>query len=108
MTTKAQQTEAQEKVAILREIVKPGQKVYTILRHVSSSGMSRDISLIVITKDCQLRDISWLAAKAMGRQLSKKEGIKIGGCGMDMGFALVYDLADVLYGGGYTLDHSWL
>jgi hypothetical protein len=67
----------------------------------------------------------------------EREGVKIGGCGMDMGFALVYDLSRVLFqdsfdcigegcpandhrngdrdytphehsDGGYALRHKWL
>lgn len=51
---------------------------------------------------------AWLGfnvAKALGmRYDQKREGIVIGGCGMDMGFALVNDLSETLFGrtaGGY-------
>lgn len=74
----------------------------------------------------RVRSIGWIAAKAMGRNFdSDLQGIKIGGCGMDMGFALVYDLGATLWPkgtpkphgkrngepdseGGYALKHSWL
>jgi hypothetical protein len=38
----------------------------------------------------------------------KRESIKIGGCGMDMGFALVYDIGQAIHGNGYHFNHRWL
>lgn len=55
----------------------------------------------------------------------KTGGVRVGGCGMDMGFHLVYQLGSVLwpkgtkkphgkrngepdYSGGYALKHEWL
>lgn len=92
--------EAREK---LREWIKPGDTVYTILRHVSRSGMSRDISTVVLDRESKRPFLhpDYLIAKATGSTLSRKEGIKIGGCGMDMGFALVSNLSYALYGDGY-------
>lgn len=93
-------TEARE---MLREEIKPGDTIRTILRHVSASGMTRWISLIVLGKDKDgeptIRDISWLAAKALGRRVNTRnhDGIETGGCGMDMGFELVYSLSLALW-----------
>lgn len=37
------------------------------------------------------------------------EGLGIGGCGMDMGFAIVHELSYALFSGsGYELSHEWL
>ena len=94
-TTKAEQTEAIER---LREWLKPGDKVYCILRHVSSSGMSRTISLIVWLPDGSKRDLSWNVATALGWSFDeKRQGIRVSGCGMDMGFHVVYTLSSVLF-----------
>jgi hypothetical protein len=141
--------EIEEAKKNLREIVKPGSRVYCILRRVSSSGMSRTIDLVVVEAEHttiyptdpatgradytakgkrkltghRVRSIGWLAAKAMERTYDRDiNGIKIGGCGMDMGFSLVYDLGYTLYpkgvrkgysgtpqkDGGYALKHEWL
>jgi hypothetical protein len=88
--------------------------VYTVLRSVSSSGMTRHISLKV-ARGGDIFDITYLAAEAMGDKLSDKNGhntIRVNGCGMDMGFHLVYSLASVLYAGqeraGYKLAQRWL
>lgn len=82
----------------------PGDTIYTILRHCSASGMTRWISLVVARADGgagDLVDISWQAARVMGSSVNiGHDGIKIGGAGMDMGFALVYDLGRYLYRDG--------
>jgi hypothetical protein len=137
--TKKQQAEADKAEAIerLRKILKPGDTVRTVLRHVSSSGMSRVIDLYAVSGG----DLIWLsgmASTACGFKMDpKRQGIRIGGCGMDMGFAIVYELSSVLFrdrfecigdrcpsndhsngdrdrtphkhsDGGYALRHSWL
>lgn len=94
----------------LKSYAPEGSTVYTILRHVSSSGMSRDISVIAIT-DGKPRNLDGLVLQAgIGRKSRRRygEGVRVAGVGMDMGFALVYRLAQVLYGDGYALDHEWL
>lgn len=88
--------------------------VYTVLRHVSQSGMSRDISLFTI-EDNKLRNITHLAGKALGDKVKDSRGhfvIRVNGCGMDMGFHLVYSLSSVTYPhikerAGYVLHHEW-
>jgi hypothetical protein len=84
--------------------------------------MQRSISLKIV-EGGDIRDITWLTAKAIGHTMdAKKGGMKIRGCGMDMGFALVYDLGRTLWpnggqdtqssrqtnDGGYLLNHTWL
>ena len=97
--TKAQKQEQQEAINTLREEIKPGQTLHTILRHASRSGMSRSISIVQI-KGGRTYDWSYLVAKAIGEKIDQNhDGIKIGGCGMDMGFELVYRLSYALYGG---------
>lgn len=109
----------------LRKIIKAKQTIYTNLRHVSKSGMSRSISLFIVQKG-QIRNIDCLAADAMGRNLAANgPGIAVGGCGMDMGFSLVYSLGRALWpkgtrrphgtrngvpdtDGGYALRHEWI
>ena len=88
--------------------------VYTILRRVSSSGMTRHISLKV-AQGGEIYDITYTAALALGDKLHDVNGcntIKVNGAGMDMGFHLVYSLSSVLFHGeeraGYKLSHRWL
>jgi hypothetical protein len=37
-----------------------------------------------------------------------RNGIRVGGCGMDMGFHLVYTLSRALFDDGYYVKHEWL
>jgi len=107
MPTKAQLQERDEARARLRELVDKSEKrrdgkpvVYTFLRHVSKSGMSRDITLKIVDDEGTLRDITYTAAIALGEKPRDLHGwnvIRVGGCGMDMGFHLVYSLSSVLF-----------
>ena len=101
---------------LLSYYLSKGDRVYTIQRHVSASGMSRDISLIYV-KAGVIHNITYSAALALGWPLSEKSGnraIRVSGCGMDMGFHTVYTLSSVVYRGtvesdaGYLLEHRWL
>ena len=100
---------------LLTHYVGEGTRVYTILRHRSSSGMSRDISLVVADKDGRISDITYYAAAAMEDRLIERNGhraIRVNGAGMDMGFHLVYNLSSVLFHGadraGYILRQEWI
>jgi hypothetical protein len=115
----AAELERSEAIERLRELFagninKP--VVHTITRHVSTSGMTRDISLIYV-KGGQLVNITYSAALALGWPLSEKSGnraIRVSGAGMDMGFHTVYTLSSVLYrdtvegDAGYLLTQAWL
>jgi hypothetical protein len=95
--------EKQQAIAELRKLLPPGTCVGTILRHVSKSGMARDISL-VITQHANIINITHLAALAMGEKVRESGGhnaIRISGCGMDMGFELVYRLGWILCPKGF-------
>lgn len=122
--TKAEKAvQRQEAINHLRNILSPNQKVYTILNHASSSGMSRQITL-VIAKDDSVVNLNWYVSRALDLKIGSKDGLVVGGCGMD----LVYNLGRVLFpegfavegrgrngdtsghdkDGGYALKHSWL
>ena len=94
----------------LLNILSKGDTVYTILRHCSASGMSRRIDLYTF-QDNKPVYLSGLYATMQGEE-PPRDGYKVGGCGMDMGFHLVYTLSSLLYGsadrGGYDLKHEWL
>jgi hypothetical protein len=99
--TKAQQAEKQEYIEKLRELLKPGDTLHTVLRSVSSSGMSRNIDVYLI-RDGEPQWLSSWICKATGMSFNKKRGcIRIGGCGMDMGFNIVYELSYRLFPDGF-------
>lgn len=115
----------EEAIETLKENIKPNDMLYTQLEHVTKSGMTRYIKVRQI-KDDYPYDWTYLAAKALGWTYSDKHhGIKVGGCGMDMGFHLIYTLGQVLWPdgtpephgvrngepdscGGYALKQRWL
>ena len=96
-------TEIAESMATLRKLLRPGTEVRTILRHVSSSGMSRRISLLVVHKG-EITDITWDAARVLGYPIRGRAGyvqdvgLTVGGCGMDMGYHLVNSLSYAVHG----------
>tara|TARA_R100000234_G_scaffold38008_1_gene22454 strand:+ start:82 stop:387 length:306 start_codon:yes stop_codon:yes gene_type:complete len=97
------QTEKQEAEQSLRKYLKKDSTIYCILAHCSQSGMTRDIKLMVCHKN-ELMHISWQVAKILNYPL-KNHGVRIGGCGMDMGFALVNHLEKRLK---IKLHHRWV
>jgi hypothetical protein len=116
MSKKAQKMEERENaIAYLREILKNEERprLYTILRKVSSSGMSRQIS-VKFAKDGEVFDLTYSVAKALEWPLVEgfNRAIKVHGAGMDMGFHLVYTLSAVLYGyeerGAYRIRQEWM
>lgn len=101
MATKKQSAERQEAIDTLRATLKPGDTVYTILRHVSRSGMQRVISLAIARDGGGIEEIDFNAARAIDCRLDlNRGGLVVGGCGMDMGFHLVYELGRVLWPDG--------
>lgn len=118
---------------MLAKTCPPGTTVHTVLRHRSRSGMYRVIDCYVIKGGEMLR-ISWSVAAITGLRYDRKhEGVGIGGCGMDMGYAIVNSLSYALHGraskgegaapenqgrpfkprrghyrAGYSLEHRWI
>jgi hypothetical protein len=89
-------------------------KVFTVLRHVSQSGTSRDISVLAIING-ELQNITYKVSIALGEKTRDSKGhrvIRQNGGGMDMGFNLVYNLSSALYPnldrGGYKLKQEWI
>jgi hypothetical protein len=113
--TKAQKAERAEAVARMHEWVKPGDTVYTILRHVSRSGMQREIGIVLLLPEERRQDVdtrhggrtpvdlhpNYAVAEIIGARVGKHDGVIVGGCGMDMGFHVVYTLSRYLYPDGF-------
>jgi hypothetical protein len=119
---KISKTERDEQIEKLRKWFPKGSTVYTILRSVSRSGMSRQISIVCLhikdgrtadNSDARIIDLhpNWSISRALGYRLNKggaHDAVIVNGCGMDMGFEIAYNLASALYGDGYALEHRWL
>ena len=121
------ETERERQLAMLHEHLKPGDTVHTILDRVSRSGMSRDIRVIVLGASAD--DIwhpNYAVRTVLGYPRVKHgDGLRVSGCGMDMGFQVVYLLGSFLWpdvspqphgtrngkpdtAGGYALKQRWL
>lgn len=82
--------------------MKPNDVVFTQLNHVSTSGMMRVIKVMVIRNNEPV-NINWLVARVLEWTYNAKHGgITVSGCGMDMGFHLVYTLSSTLFPDGFT------
>jgi len=102
MTKKEKDAQREEARERLLEMLKPGETVYTVLRHVSASGMARWISPIITGTDGPY-DLTYWAARLLDERVDQKHyGVKVVGCGMDMGFHLVYNLSSVLFPAGFS------
>ena len=99
--------ETAEAVTRLRAELTPGRTVYTKITHVSRDGMSRSIECYLAQGRDNLTDITWSIARATNSRVDNTHGgIIMGGCGMDMGFALVYNLSHTLYPNGVPCTGS--
>ncbi len=106
-------TERDDSIVVLREWLHPGDTVFTILRHVSNSGMHRSITLVKI----EVQDgrpeplfLDYHAVRAMGWRFDKHhDGVIIAGSGLDMGSHLVSILSATLFSGDRNaLVQRWL
>ncbi|WP_084442087.1 hypothetical protein OH491_19600 [Termitidicoccus mucosus] len=103
------QAERAQAITYLKDIyLKSGDTVYVILRHVGRTGMTRYIDLYAMKDNHPMR-ITWNVAKALDRCYDRRrEAIRIGGCGFDVGHDTVHHLAWLLFNDCDALTHSWL
>lgn len=96
-------SELDKKAAIdrLNGWIKPGDTLYTVLRHVSASKTMRRISVIAFAGRVLTLDRN-IAMVGIGSVHPGTDGIRIGGFGEDMGFRIVYELGRILYPDGFT------
>ena len=88
----------------LLKYLKPGTTVYTILRHVSASGMSRRIDVVIFDKkENRPLTLTWDTSVMLGYRISNRGGLVVSGCVMDMGFSVVYNLSQSLYPKGFKI-----
>lgn len=125
MTKKEKAERKAQAMEWLSKHIKHKTTIYTMLLHVSSSGMTRHIAPLIVV-DGKIVNISYWIADALGYRRNKRgDGLVIGGCGMDMGYSLVYNICSLFpfyyykqenKGGTpsddgtncYGLNHVWL
>lgn len=94
--TKQEKETARDRLSFLR----PGDIVYTELLSVSRSGMSRSVKPFVI-RDNAPQWIGGYVSTLLDSSLDRNGGVKMRGCGTDMGFELVYNLSYWLFYDGF-------
>jgi hypothetical protein len=109
---KARELNSEESKRILSaHFLEEEMVVWTLLRSVSKSGMSRQISVFVVDQHRHIWDVTYHTGSVLGMSVHETNGarsLKVDGCGMDMGFHLVYNLSSVLFNDGYSLKQRWL
>ena len=102
-TTIATMSVPDEAREALLKLVKPGDTLYTVLRHVSRSRTSRHISVIMIDQSGPF-EVSHLVARLLDYKRNQDDGgIVIRGVGMDMGFWIVYEVGRQLFPNGFDI-----
>ena len=92
----------------LLELLKPGDTLHTVLRHVSDSRMIRRVDVYKLSgEDFPLYLSGYIEGLGIGFKRDKKgQGLIVHGCGMDMGFALVYQLSAALWPASTPESHG--
>jgi hypothetical protein len=92
----------------LRLVLPVGTTVFTILRSVSRSGMSREIDVVIWDSEFGTPVIvSWLVGWALDYPMGKtRNTVVVKGTGMDMAFSLVCSIARRLHGSDHALKHG--
>jgi len=121
--------EKQESLDKLKEWIKKGDTLHTTVRHVSRSGMMRYITTRHLKtpehlansqkREVRISNYDYHIARVLDLpEAPNYQGVKVGGCGMDMGFHLVYCLSRSLFKDeptgegdrdhGYWIRQEWL
>lgn len=110
----------------IKKLIKPQDRVYCTVLRVAPSGRSRRMKFFIV-KDGEILNITHIICNALSYKYSTDGSMIISGCGMDMGFHVVYSLGSVLWphgdgktvtgrngdtkpetDGGYLLKYSYL
>ena len=122
---KYSKSEKQEALEKLKSWIKKGDTLHTTTKHVSRSGMMRHISVKHLKatdnpeRPVNVSNYDYHVARVLDLpEAPNYQGVKIGGCGMDMGFHLVYSLSRALFKDepkgesdrdhGYWINQEWL
>lgn len=104
----------------LRRLFRAGSTAYTNVTHVSRSGMTRYIEVYRVRGN-EIINVTALVATALDMPIDyQRGGVKVQGVGMDMGFALVYEMSRTVHAKsrskrlkdradtGYLISQRWL
>ena len=80
----------------LNDLLFQKQEIYSIIRHVSRSGMTRHISFFII-RNGHVWFIDNLISDYLDYRPNKRyDALVVGGCGMDMAFSVVNNLQEAM------------
>ena len=92
----------------LFRILEKHEKIYCSVKHVANSGMSRHIAFYVADGD-KILTITRLIGVILDLPYRERTGgLFISGCGMDMGFHIVYNLGLVMFEDGYRFRNVFI
>jgi hypothetical protein len=86
--------EKQDAIEYLKQSIKPSGKIVISITKVSQSGMSRRMKVFLPTER-GLSNLTYNVSKALDLSLNDN-GVRVGGCGMDMAFWLAKRLTYAL------------
>ena len=113
MTTKPltqnqqKETASQGSKDYLVKNLKAGSTIYTNILNADSRGMSRKMRVYFVDDSGFIENITFDVAQVLGRPF-RDHSMTVQGCGMNMGFSVVYSLSEVLFDDGYALEQRWL
>jgi hypothetical protein len=92
-----------ESLAKLQAYLPIGSTVYTMVRHISASGMSKRISAFTVVNG-EIVDIDYLLIRAeLGKTRGDKQGLYVTGVNLSLEYHLVHNLGRTLHSDGYAL-----
>jgi hypothetical protein len=103
--TKKEQSAREEHREVLRTMLKPGDVVWTIIRSVAASNMSRKVTALAVVEG-RIVDVTWRAAHAIGYTVNEHHELRVHGCGFDAGYEVVHNLGAVLWPNGTETPHG--
>lgn len=111
MQTKADIAEREQALEYLRKELKPGDVLFTVVRHVTKSGMRRSISVLRSCVDENgtptIENLDFFVAHVVKERIDRGNGgVYQHGAGMDMGFHIVYTLGRYLWPNGTAKPHG--
>lgn len=85
------------KAQLLKHLSK-GDTVYSVIRHVAASGMSRRIDFFAIRDNKPIYITGYIEGVLYSyKRDHKRGGLVVGGCGMDMPTHVVYNVASAIF-----------
>lgn len=113
ITMNKSEKEAQKASSIewLRNVLKPGDRVGTVLTRTAASGMSRRLKVIIIVKEDDDTARPYNASREVARAVDfhydpATDDLAVQGCGMDAGFEVAYNLGRALFPDGFDLPEG--